>query len=117
DVLDPGASVGGPLNEVEGLAYLASHGIPAAPHRHVHDADAAVAAWHALGGQAVLKIVSRDLGHKSDVGGVRVGLRGADRGRLMGWRGRTTAQGVSEAAIDVEVERLSPGAWEQQRSA
>jgi succinyl-CoA synthetase beta subunit len=63
------------LNEVEGLAFLAAHGVPAMPHRHVQDADSAVAAWRTLGGQAVLKIVSRDLLHKSDVGGVRVGLR------------------------------------------
>ena len=60
---------------MEGLAFLAAHGVPAMPHRHVQDADSAVAAWRTLGGQAVLKIVSRDLLHKSDVGGVRVGLR------------------------------------------
>lgn len=65
----------GLLNEIEGLAFLAGHGIPVAPHRHVHDADAAVAAWQELGGQAVIKIVSADLLHKSDVGGVQIGLR------------------------------------------
>lgn len=65
----------GLLNEADGLAFLAAHGVPAAPHRRVFDADAAVDAWRDLGGQAVLKIVSRDLLHKSDVGGVRVGLR------------------------------------------
>lgn len=67
----------GLLNEAEGLAFLAAHGVPAAPHRWVRGADEAVAAWQALGGQAVLKIVSRDLLHKSDVGGVQVGLRDA----------------------------------------
>jgi len=73
--LQAGALPAGMLNEVEGLAFLAAHGVPAMPHRLVHDADAAVRAWQTLGGQAVLKIVSRDLLHKSDVGGVRVGLR------------------------------------------
>jgi acetate---CoA ligase (ADP-forming) len=73
--LQPEALPAGMLNEVEGLAFLATHGVPAMPHRHVHDADAAVRAWQTLGGQAVLKIVSRDLLHKSDVGGVRIGLR------------------------------------------
>jgi acetate---CoA ligase (ADP-forming) len=68
-------SAPGLMNEVDGLAFLAANGVPAAPHRHVRDADAAVAAWRELGGQAVLKIVSRDLLHKSDVGGVQVGLR------------------------------------------
>lgn len=70
----------GPMNEAEGLAFLAAQGVPAAPHRHVRDAADVADAWRALGGdqpgaQAVLKIVSRDLLHKSDVGGVRVGLR------------------------------------------
>ncbi len=71
----------GLLNEVDGLAFLAAHGVPAAAHCHVHGADAAVTAWRELGGQAVLKIVSRDLLHKSDVGGVRVGLRSEDEVR------------------------------------
>lgn len=65
----------GTLNEVEALAFLASHGVPAAPHRLVHSPAEAVIAWQALGGHAVLKIVSADLLHKSDVGGVRVGMR------------------------------------------
>ena len=63
------------LNEADALAFLARHGVPPAPHRVAHSADEAVAAWQALGGQAVLKIISADLLHKSDVGGVRVGLR------------------------------------------
>jgi len=74
-------SPNGLLNEVEGLAFLAAHGVAPAPYRHVQDADAAVAAWHELGRQAVLKIVSRDLPHKSDVGGVRVGLRNEEEVR------------------------------------
>jgi len=61
------------LNEADALAFLAQHGVPSAPHRVAHSANEAVAAWQALGGQAVLKIVSADLLHKSDVGGVRVG--------------------------------------------
>ena len=65
----------GTLNEVEALTFLASHGVPAAPHRLVHSPAEAVIAWQALGRHAVLKIVSADLLHKSDVGGVRVGMR------------------------------------------
>ena len=71
----PPGNPDGLLNEIDGLAFLAANGVEPAPHRHVQDADEAVAAWRELGGQAVLKIVSRDLLHKSDVGGVRVGLR------------------------------------------
>ncbi|MFT3815180.1 MAG: acetate--CoA ligase family protein [Acidovorax sp.] len=86
------------LNEADALAFLAQHGVPPAPHRLAHSADEAVAAWQALGGQAVLKIVSADLLHKSDVGGVRVGLR--------------SEQEVREAhdAILASVTRLAPQA-------
>jgi acyl-CoA synthetase (NDP forming) len=66
----------GTLNEVESMALLQRHGIPSAPYHCVRDADAAVAAWRKLGaGEVVQKVVSRDILHKSDVGGVRVGLR------------------------------------------
>lgn len=66
----------GTRNEAEGLAWLASQDIPVMPHRAAHDADQAVAAWRALGeGPVVIKIVSRDILHKSDVGGVQVGLK------------------------------------------
>ncbi len=65
----------GALNEVDGMAFLARHGVPSCPHLLVHSPDDAVAAWRKLGGKAVLKIVSADLQHKSDVGGVKVGLR------------------------------------------
>lgn len=89
------------FNETEALAFLERHGIPPAPHRLVHSADEAVAAWQELGGQAVLKIVSADLLHKSDVGGVRVGLR--------------SEQEVREAygAILASVGRLAPQARRQ----
>ncbi len=82
----------GLLNEAQGPAFLAAHGVAAAPHRHVRDAGEAVAAWQSMTGttaaRAVVKIVSRDLLHKSDVGGVKVGLR--------------DAQGLREACAAIE---------------
>ncbi len=56
---------------------LAEAGIAAAPERVVHDAEAAVAAAEALGFPVVLKVVSPDIVHKSDIGGVRLNLAGA----------------------------------------
>ncbi|KMO25084.1 acyl-CoA synthetase, partial [Methylobacterium indicum] len=56
---------------------LAEAGIAAAPERVVHDAEAAVAAAEALGFPVVLKVVSPDIVHKSDSGGVRLNLAGA----------------------------------------
>lgn len=69
-------ALAGSLNEVEGLAWLAGQGIPVVPHRVVRDPEDAVAIWRDMGETpVVLKIVSRDILHKSDVGGVRVGPR------------------------------------------
>ncbi len=69
---------GGILNEVEAAALLRDAGIPVAESRLVRSAGDAVAAAAELGGRVVLKIVSPDIQHKSEVGGVRVGIEGAD---------------------------------------
>lgn len=64
----------GALNEAESKALFARFGVPAPRESAVADADAAAAAARALGGPVVLKILSRQIAHKSDVGGVRIGL-------------------------------------------
>ena len=56
------------------MACLRAAGLPTVEQRLVRSADEAVAAATALGLPVVLKIVSPDILHKSDVGGVRVGL-------------------------------------------
>jgi acyl-CoA synthetase (NDP forming) len=56
---------------------LAAAGVPVLPERIVRDADAAAAAATALGFPVVLKIVSEDLPHKTEVGGVALGLDSA----------------------------------------
>ena len=60
------------------MATLAAAGISIAAHQVVQSADAAVAIAGALTGPVVLKIVSPDITHKSDIGGVALGLTGAD---------------------------------------
>ena len=62
--------------EVAAKAWLAENGIPVPGGRLVHDAAAAASAAAELTGPVVLKIVSPGLAHKSDIGGVRVGLLG-----------------------------------------
>jgi acyl-CoA synthetase (NDP forming) len=64
----------GPLDEIASLAILERAGIPVLRHRLVRSADEAEAAARTLGLPAALKIVSADIMHKSDVGGVALNL-------------------------------------------
>jgi acetyltransferase len=77
-VLAAGRSV---LSEVEAKAVLAAYGIPVVPNQVARN-PAEVAAMAELSiaqhGAAVVKILSDDISHKSDVGGVRLGLERAD---------------------------------------
>lgn len=71
-VLAEGRSV---LTEPEAKALLAGAGIPVAGTRCTGpDADEAVAAAQAIGWPVALKILSHDISHKSDVGGVVLDL-------------------------------------------
>ena len=63
------------LLEHEAKDLIRLHGAPVAPQTLAPDADAAVAAAAAIDGPVVLKIVSPDILHKSDAGGVRLNLR------------------------------------------
>lgn len=63
------------LREPEALALLASYSLTPIEHRWVRSADEAAAAAAALGLPVALKIVSPDILHKSDAGGVRLDLR------------------------------------------
>ena len=62
------------LTEIESKQVLAAAGIPVAVAHLATDADEAVKAAKKAGFPVVIKIVSPDITHKSDVGGVRVGL-------------------------------------------
>jgi acetate---CoA ligase (ADP-forming) len=63
-----------PLSELEAKRVLASAGIPVVPERLAASAEEAVEAAQALGLPCVLKIVSADIAHKSEIGGVLLGL-------------------------------------------
>ncbi len=56
--------------EAQAKALLAEAGIPSAPERACADAEAAVLAARAIGFPVVLKILSPDILHKSEIGGV-----------------------------------------------
>jgi len=75
DVIDRAKSEGrAVLTEVESKQILEEAGIPAASARLARTADEAVEAAAELGYPVVLKIVSPDVTHKSDVGGVKLDL-------------------------------------------
>ncbi|WP_278487165.1 acetate--CoA ligase family protein [Achromobacter insolitus] len=65
-------------NEVQAIELLRQAGLPASPCVLAGDADAAVRAATSLGAACVLKVVSPDITHKSDVGGVKLNVQGDD---------------------------------------
>jgi acetate---CoA ligase (ADP-forming) len=73
-----GLKQGGPvLCEFDARALLADYGIPDDGGRLVSDGAAAAEAVRALGGPAVLKIQSPDIPHKTEAGGVLLGIETA----------------------------------------
>jgi len=63
------------VNEVAAKALLASAGIPVVRELVAATADAAAGSADEIGYPVVLKIASADIAHKSEIGGVIVGLR------------------------------------------
>ena len=65
------------LLEFEAKALLRAHGVNVAPEVLVHDTEELGEVAHRFGDQAlVMKVVSEDILHKSDAGGVKLNLRG-----------------------------------------
>ncbi|MGD0661905.1 MAG: bifunctional acetate--CoA ligase family protein/GNAT family N-acetyltransferase [Syntrophorhabdales bacterium] len=62
------------LNEEESKDFLVTYGIPVAAARIAQDAEAAVSMGEKVGYPVVIKIASPDISHKSDVGGVIMGI-------------------------------------------
>lgn len=64
------------LTSPEAQAVLAAYDIPTSGTEIAADAAAAAAIAERLGGEVAVKILSPDISHKSDVGGVALDLRG-----------------------------------------
>jgi len=73
-------AAGRALDEADSLALLADYGIPVVAAQVVDSADTAIAAAAAIGYPVALKTAAPGIHHKSDVGGVQLGLR--DEGAL-----------------------------------
>ncbi|MCQ0987274.1 bifunctional acetate--CoA ligase family protein/GNAT family N-acetyltransferase [Jiella marina] len=69
------------LSEWEAKDVLHLFGIPAVPTAFVETAEEAAARFAEIGSPAVLKIVSPEITHKSDVGGVRLNIE--TRGQML----------------------------------
>jgi acetate---CoA ligase (ADP-forming) len=75
DLISPPADLAtGSLDEAQANALFTHFGVPCARVRVVTSAAAAEAATRELGGRVVLKLLSKEITHKSDVGGVMVNV-------------------------------------------
>jgi acyl-CoA synthetase (NDP forming) len=88
-----------PRSEHAALRCLARYGVPVVPTVLAQDAEQAVRAAAGMEGEVVLKIASPDIGHKSDMGGVALGLRGADTVREAYARIRAAAETHAPGAV------------------
>ncbi len=66
------------LLEHEAIEFMKAYGIPVADAYLAKNVDEAIEIAEKIGYPVVLKIVSPDISHKSDVGGVIVGLNNSD---------------------------------------
>ena len=69
----------GALLEPEAMGVLDSLGIGTPKHLVAHSPEEAAAAAESIGFPVCMKIVSRDILHKSDVGGVRLGVASGEQ--------------------------------------
>jgi acetyltransferase len=66
----------GPLDEDQAKTLLAALGVPTPPRRACRDRDEAHRALAELPGPVAVKILDAGISHKSDLGGVYLGIRG-----------------------------------------
>lgn len=92
---------GGWLTPDEALALVAAAGITAAPSRLATSPHEAAAAAQELGLPVALKLRSRRLTHKSDVGGVRLGLESPEAAATAY---REMAAGLAERGLAADME-------------
>jgi acyl-CoA synthetase (NDP forming) len=87
------------LDEVEAKELLRRYDIPVVAERVVTSAADARDAVRALGGRGVLKVLSPDIGHKSDLGLVRVSVSAPDAGTVHDELLSAAARAVPSASL------------------
>jgi acyl-CoA synthetase (NDP forming) len=99
----------GALNEVESAALFSRFGILAPRSLVARDCDEAQWAAEVMGGRVVMKVLSRDIAHKSDIGGVRIGVTGADASDVFDAILNEAQSAAPEATLDgVLVQEMIP---------
>jgi acetyl coenzyme A synthetase (ADP forming)-like protein len=88
------------LSETEVMRILEAYGIPVAPYSIARTADEAARTAAALGWPVVMKVLSPRIIHKSDVGGVIVGVE--DEAELRAAFARLTTEVPARAGIGAE---------------
>lgn len=78
--IDAGVLPKGSLDEAQSKALFARFGVPSVAEASVRTPEEAEAAARRLGDRVVLKLLSNTITHKSDVGGVAVGIAASDIG-------------------------------------
>ena len=90
---------------VEAMELLDAYGIPTPPGEVVESPEAATAAAERISGPVVMKIASPEIVHKSDIGGVEVGVptaAAADTYRAIVDRARSHDSSASVLGVRVE---------------
>jgi len=93
------------LTEIESKQLLAAYGIPTVETKIATTEEEAVELAQKIGGPVVLKIYSEIITHKSDVGGVKLNLRGAVAVRRAY---REIAQGAAAFQPPQDVSKSAP---------
>lgn len=104
------------LSEPEAKQLLAAYGVEIVPTEVAADPEAAAQAAERLGFPAAIKILSRDITHKSDVGGVVLDLENAEAvkqaAEAMQRRVTETYPDASLQGFSVQPMAKRAGAWE-----
>ena len=102
------------LSEVEAKAVLAEAGVPVVEARLASTRDEAVALAGELAYPVALKVVSAQISHKSDLGGVKLGLADGDAvAAAFDSIGEAARKAAPDATVDgVSVQRMAEPATE-----
>ena len=107
------ASANGLLTETEAKSLLAAYGIPVNPTAAAASADEALSLAKGYGFPVVMKILSRDITHKTDAGDVVLNLKDAEFAVLVGdpWHGKGIGAHLLATCLDIARERRFGTIW------